>query len=326
MSQKAYTYATTKDTGSPARQLLLYVIAEYTNTETGTTFCKIKTLMRDTKIRSDKTLRTHLKRLERDGFIRRVPRFRDDGGKTSDVIELVGFIDWATRSGVDCGPPPVKVTGGGEKPSKQQPPPVNRLPDPPGNMLTGPPGKQVTGLSDQSSNQEYYPERARENLFDFGTDGSAAQPGVFTKAVLAEIALLGLDASEIVERYAKRTAGRTIADPSAYLLQIARDVMAKKTGVPVEHVKRMTSRNRHERIEAAADATMAYSRPSDAALAKVRNCASLEEILAIIAKRKFRSQMECDRAFEGEVVNARFRPPGRSVLTEAKSLGNGVRK
>lgn len=150
-----------------------------------------------------------------------------------------------------------------------------------------------------------------------GTDGCVEPLLPFTPDVLAQITLLGLDPAQLIQRYNDRTKGRarTIVDPSAYLLRMARDEVAKTSGVTVEHVKGMTSRNRDERIKAATDATRAFSRPSDAALARVKNCASLAEILADLAERRFTSQADCDRALEGEVVNARFRPPRKSVVS-----------
>lgn len=153
-----------------------------------------------------------------------------------------------------------------------------------------------------------------------GTDSQPAQTLPFTAGVLTEVARLGVDVDKLFARYEARTKGRCINDPSAYLLQMARDEAAKRLGVTAEQVKGTTSKNRSERIQAATEATAAFSRPSDGVLARVRNCKHLADILAILARQKFKTQAACDKAFEGEVTNARFRPPGRSLLSGTSLL------
>jgi hypothetical protein len=108
MSSKAYTYAAMQDTGSAAMQLTLYVIAEHVNVENGKTYCSVKTLMREAHVKSDRTMRNYLAQLEARGFIKREKRQRDDGGNTSDLIELVGFLRWYASNG---GPPLPDGTG-----------------------------------------------------------------------------------------------------------------------------------------------------------------------------------------------------------------------
>ncbi len=88
----------------------------------------------------------------------------------------------------------------------------------------------------------------------------------FTAAVLQEIGALGVDAAAIVERYRERTAGRHIADPSAYLLRMARDETAKRLGVPVTALVGTSSRNAGERSSARAAAVGAHVEPSEAVL------------------------------------------------------------
>ena len=144
----------------------------------------------------------------------------------------------------------------------------------------------------------------------------------FTADVLAKVKALGVGVDDLLKRYGERTRGRRIKDPSAYLLRMAQDAAAKRLGVTADQVQASTSPNRAERIASATDATGAFSRPSDAALARVRNCAHLDDILAIIKRQRFATQEACDRAFAGEVTNARFRPPGRSALS-ATSLVKG---
>lgn len=139
MSQKAYTYATTKDTGNPARQLLLYVIAEHVNVETGATYCSIKTLMAETKIRSDRTLRNHLRILERDGFIARAKRYRTNGSQTTDNLQLVGFLEWSTKSSVNVVDAAARITGGAGSFDRQElPEGAARITGGAGSLSTGP--------------------------------------------------------------------------------------------------------------------------------------------------------------------------------------------
>lgn len=174
-----------------------------------------------------------------------------------------------------------------------------------------------------TSNKQVKEKDLHTRARDAGTDGTAAKTLPFTPAVLAEIARLGLDVDETLTNYAKRTKGRVIRDPNAYLLRMARDQLAKRAGVSVEQVAKMTSRNRDERVQAAVDATGAFSKPSDAAIARARNCSSLNEILADMATRRFATQEACDREFQGHVVNARFRPHGQSFVANTQLLKNG---
>lgn len=100
MSFHAYSYATTKDAGNPALQMTLYVIACHVNVETGETYCGIKTLMREAKVKSDRTMRTYLAKLEEKGLINRSKRKRKNGANSTDALELVGFLEWdAIRRG-----------------------------------------------------------------------------------------------------------------------------------------------------------------------------------------------------------------------------------
>jgi hypothetical protein len=98
--------------------------------------------------------------------------------------------------------------------------------------------REHTGTKQQSGKLHVMPT---------GTDGAAGDRLPFTAAVLAEIAALGLDVAAIVERYRQRTADKRIADPSAYLLRMARDEAAKRLGVPADAVAGLASRDRAER-------------------------------------------------------------------------------
>lgn len=152
-----------------------------------------------------------------------------------------------------------------------------------------------------------------------GTDDGPAPAEQFTQAVLAEISALGLDVAELIKRYKVRTAKTLVRDPSAYLLRMAHDTFAKSHGVTVEQAAAQASRCKTKRVAAAADATGAFSRPSDAALARVRNCASLDQILSSLAAKTFPSQAACDRYFEMAAVNARFRARDRATASQQQT-------
>ena len=95
---------------------------------------------------------------------------------------------------------------------------------------------------------------------------------------------------------------------------MGRDEIGKRLGVTADQVKASNSKNRHERIEASSDAVNAFSKPSDPALARASRCKHVAEILDGLSRSKFKSQSACDKAFELAVVNARFRPPNKTLL------------
>jgi len=308
----AYTFATTKDTGNIALQMALYVIAMHVNVETGTTYCGIKMLMREARVKSDRTMRNYIKQLEDAGFIKREKRFRKNGGKSTDLIELVGFLEWRARDGI----PATRVvgdaagfTGGGQNGSG-----VDRerqeLPEPSGTLSAGPSGTLATGECDQSSNGSgYHQDDARART---GTDGRLP----FTADVIDEVYSLGLDPEVLIQRYRAAAKRTRIADPSAYLLRMARDDVAKRTGVTAEDVKRCSSRNRGERKANLAAACGAFDKPSTAAIeshTRRRGKGVVDAALATLARRTFKSQADADRAFFQEIANVSLRPKREKV-------------
>jgi hypothetical protein len=58
----------------------------------------------------------------------------------------------------------------------------------------------------------------------------------WTPDLLHRITGMGVNVAALVERYRERTAGRTIDDPNAYLLAMAKDVVAKRVGTTREVV------------------------------------------------------------------------------------------
>lgn len=170
------TYADLQDAGNAQAQLVLYAIARNVDWETGEGYPKQTTLSKMAKC-CPRTLRTYLRKLEEDGLIEVSERKRDDGGKTSNLIRLVGYAEWisANRSGGAlkapknikkyAQPPQANLAGGGEE-----------IADPPGNVVASPPGKQVAGLNDPSLDRKSIKEareRAEVGNVCSGSEGKA---------------------------------------------------------------------------------------------------------------------------------------------------------
>jgi DNA-binding MarR family transcriptional regulator len=138
----------------------------------------------------------------------------------------------------------------------------------------------------------------------------------FASSVVAEINALGLNAEALIERYLVKTRRRHIADPSAYLLAMARDELAKRVGVSAEDVKRASARNNAERAAALVAASGVFDKPSADLIAKVRKTsgnAAVDAALTAMSGRKYRSAGDADRAFGFEVANARMRERERTI-------------
>lgn len=76
MSFQAMTWAIKQECGSAAAKLVLLMLADRTNHDTGNCFPRQKTLAQDCEMRVE-TLKTHLKNLEDRGLITIVPRYAD---------------------------------------------------------------------------------------------------------------------------------------------------------------------------------------------------------------------------------------------------------
>jgi|CXWL01.1.fsa_nt_gi hypothetical protein len=87
------TWADLQDCGNAQAQLILLAIARSADWISGEGYPDIKTIAKRAKC-SERTASTYLKRLAADEFIRRIPRKRADGGRTSDMIILVGYSEW----------------------------------------------------------------------------------------------------------------------------------------------------------------------------------------------------------------------------------------
>jgi hypothetical protein len=142
-----------QDAGNAQAQLILQAIARHADWDTGEGYPKQETIARMAKC-CERTVRSYVKKLEADGFIEVVERRRDDGGRASNIIRLVGYADWisANRNGGKVAAPkaakryeqpPGKNCHGGE--AKDTAPPGNIPAGAPGNMLAA----QEHSLNDQ---------------------------------------------------------------------------------------------------------------------------------------------------------------------------------
>lgn len=77
MSWQATVWAEQQQTGSPARKVILLVLANYAD-EYGYCYPGQRTIARGTEQSVD-TVQRHLKRLETDGFLKRAKRQRAGG-------------------------------------------------------------------------------------------------------------------------------------------------------------------------------------------------------------------------------------------------------
>lgn len=89
MSHQAVTWAYKQDIKPAGAKFILVTLANYADGD-GYCFPGQKTLANDTGM-SDRAVRNHLDRLERDGIIVRRHRYDKSGNRTSDGCWLVGF-------------------------------------------------------------------------------------------------------------------------------------------------------------------------------------------------------------------------------------------
>jgi hypothetical protein len=287
-----------------ARGVLAYILSFPTNWQFGQDWlCKKTGLGRDRSYRIVKELCTY-------GYcLRQQPR-REDG--THGPYEYVftdepGAIEGAPNDDTqDVGGGP---SGGSVKPQENAPPlpekPEAAEPDPVQPEAAQPDPAKAEAHKEKNTISPKDREKTKtESGFLFsvlGTDGAcdtiAALRGQaaqaeraacsvevacgervpFTPEVLREVGALGLDVEALIERYQRKTFGRTIAEPGAYLLQMARDEAAKVRGVTPDTVTRISKAARAEQARRAADETTqrAQSEPTDRALQSIARSARL---------------------------------------------------
>ena len=105
-------------------------------------------------------------------------------------------------------------------------------------------------------------EDTRENSEPSGTDGELGDRLPFTDAALATCEAMGFARKTVVDRYWKRTKGRKIHDPSAYLIEMATDMAAKARGVSKDALRATLSNNATERAAAFGQAAGAPQEPT----------------------------------------------------------------
>jgi hypothetical protein len=169
-----------------------------------------------------------------------------------------------------------------------------------GQIITSDKGTKDLHRSLTSKNKQ-----ARSDLDASLTDGALP----FTTEVIEALVDLEVDVEKTIEAYRKRTVGKRILDPSAYLLKMGRTEYAKRHSITIEQVKAITSRNKAAKVTAMANVVGAFSKPSDKTLARAaRNTPNLvDKALALMAGRSFTSQDATDRAFDGHLANLRFK-------------------
>jgi hypothetical protein len=86
MSVQALGWALAQTTGSCQRQLVLIALANYADDE-GAAWPSVKTLEGHTQM-SGRMIQRHLKQLEIDGFLKKIPRTRPNGSSTSNTYQL----------------------------------------------------------------------------------------------------------------------------------------------------------------------------------------------------------------------------------------------
>ena len=142
-----------------------------------------------------------------------------------------------------------------------------------------------------------------------GTDGASGERLPFSETVIREIAAFNVDVEDLVADFFKKTAGKRIRDPSAYLLHMAKQRAAKGLGITVAQFSKVSTGTKHERALEAANVVGAFSAPSDEALRRARRYRKPDEIntaISRLAGRRFTSQTAVDRALDYEFTVMRF--------------------
>ena len=178
-------------------------------------------------------------------------------------------------------------------------------------------GQSLTSNTPTSMGESYQsPKEVNEKQEDLaneipsGIDGALGERLPFTADTIRELTTLdGLDVEALVESYREKTKGKPIKNPDAYILKMGRTLVAGRMKISLEQLKRITSKNKTERALEQANVVGAFSRPSEETLRRARRYRKPEEIeqaLANLAGKSFRSQDAVDRALEGEFTVLRF--------------------
>lgn len=83
-----YFYKKICSSNLPSSAVAVYkVLLQYANRKTWSCFPSVNTIARDTKL-SDRTVRRQIALLEKEGYILRIPRRRENKGHTSNIYFL----------------------------------------------------------------------------------------------------------------------------------------------------------------------------------------------------------------------------------------------
>lgn len=166
------TYVDLQDAGNAQAQLILQAVARHADWNTGECYPSQEAIGVMAKC-TDRTVRTYLAKLERDGFITREERRKTNGAKQADLITLVGYKEWITslRAGGNVAKP--KAVQRYEQPENLSGSQPEEFSGAPGKLLSAPPGKQSSGYNKPSLNDHGTKSaRAREDSkSDFGSEG-----------------------------------------------------------------------------------------------------------------------------------------------------------
>ena len=165
-------YVDLQDAGNAQAQLVLQAVARHADWDSGECYPSQERLARMSKC-TDRTVRTYLAKLERDGFISRSSRRKENGAKQSDLIVLVGYAQWisALRNGGNVSKP--KEIQRYEQPENLSGSQPENFSGAPGKLLSAPPGKQASGYNQTSLELSINKSaRAREGFKSgFGSEG-----------------------------------------------------------------------------------------------------------------------------------------------------------
>lgn len=93
MSMQAINFALTLPIEESGPRLLLLIIAHHVNYRSGDMFVGQDELAKEVK-RDERTVRRYLGYLEEGGFISRRVQRSTDGKRCTDLIELIGYLEW----------------------------------------------------------------------------------------------------------------------------------------------------------------------------------------------------------------------------------------
>lgn len=137
----------------------------------------------------------------------------------------------------------------------------------------------------------------------------------FSVATIQEIIILDpCSIDKLIADYktkvAKRKSGNPIRNPDAYLLKMAREIIAKRDKITIAQVAALSAaRTAQERATTLANVAGLFSVPSPEIVARMSRYGAerVQAALDAVKGRTYANQRTADAAFEAELVNIRFR-------------------